>query len=232
MTVRDKSVTTRARVSSGVDWLSLDMTFEVDGIGADERELRECLESGRKLVKLSDGTYAPVKTEEVPEILARMAEIFATSGTGKLPLSQAGRIQELLSLVGNATVTPAAKQLFAKLQSISEIEQIDKPRTLKATLRPYQEEGFSWLVFLHELGTGGILADDMGLGKTVQTIALLLWLKGKSKTKVKRLIVAPTSVVPNWQREIERFAPSLKRDRCGTAPTARRTSTSSRTPTW
>ena len=65
VTVRDKAVTTRARVSSGVDWLSLDMTFEVDGVGADERELRECLESGRRLVRLQDGTYAPVKTEEV-----------------------------------------------------------------------------------------------------------------------------------------------------------------------
>ena len=193
MTVRDKSVAPRARVSSGVDWLSLDMTFEADGVGVDERELRECLESGRRLVKLQDGTYAPVKTDEVSEILERMAEIYATSGNGRtLPLAQAGRVQELLSLVTNTNVTPAAKQLFSKLQSIEEIEQVAKPRALKATLRPYQKEGFSWLVFLHELNAGGILADDMGLGKTVQTIALLLWLKGKSKTKITHLVVAPT----------------------------------------
>jgi SNF2 family DNA or RNA helicase len=210
VTVRDKALTSRARVSSGVDWLSLDMTFEVDGVGADERELRECLESGRRLVRLQDGTYAPVRTDEVKEILERMAEIYATSGNGKtLPLAQAGRVQDLLSLIGNSQVTPATKQLFSKLQSISEIEQVAKPRSLKATLRPYQKEGYSWLVFLHELNTGGILADDMGLGKTVQTIALLVWLKGKSKTKIKHLVVAPTSVVPNWLREIEKFSPTL-----------------------
>jgi superfamily II DNA or RNA helicase len=210
VTVRDKSVAPRARVSSGVDWLSLDMTFESDGVGVDERELRECLESGRRLVKLQDGTYAPVKTDEVSEILERMAEIYATSGNGRtLPLAQAGRVQDLLSLVTNSNVTPAAKQLFAKLQDINEIEQVAKPRALKATLRPYQKEGFSWLVFLHELSAGGILADDMGLGKTVQAIALLLWLKGKSKTKITHLVVAPTSVVPNWLREIEKFGPTL-----------------------
>jgi superfamily II DNA or RNA helicase len=208
--VRDSSIAPKARVSSGVDWLSLDMRFESGGVAVDERELRECLESGRRLVRLEDGSYAPVKADEVGEILERMAEIYATSGNGKtLPLAQAGRVQDLLSLVDNSSVTPAAKSLFGKLQNVAEIEQIAKPRSLKATLRPYQKEGFSWLVFLHELNAGGILADDMGLGKTVQTIALLLWLKAKSKTKIIHLVVAPTSVVPNWLREIEKFGPSL-----------------------
>jgi superfamily II DNA or RNA helicase len=210
VTVRDKSLAPRARVSSGVDWLSLDMIFESDGVAADEQELRECLESGRRLVRLKDGTYAPVQADQVNEILERMAEIYATGGAGKkLPLAQAGRVQDLLSLINNSNVTPAAKELFSRLQSVEEIEQIPKPRSLKATLRPYQKEGFSWLGFLHELKTGGILADDMGLGKTVQTIALLVWLKAKSKTKIMHLVVAPTSVVPNWLREIDKFAPTL-----------------------
>jgi len=84
-------------------------------------------------------------------------------------------------------------------------------RDLNATLRPYQEQGLSWLKFIHDLGTGGILADDMGLGKTVQTIALLLLVKqelGKDED-LRVLIVAPTSVVSNWVREIERFGKSL-----------------------
>ncbi|MDH5670590.1 MAG: DEAD/DEAH box helicase [Myxococcales bacterium] len=211
VTVRDSSVSPRARVSSGVDWLSLDMVFESGGVAVDQRELRECLESGRKLVRLEDGTYAPVKQDEVGEILERMAEIYATGGDGKkLSLAQAGRVQDLLSLVGKSSVTPTAKKLFTKLQNIGEIESITKPRSLKATLRPYQKDGLSWLVFLHGLNTGGILADDMGLGKTVQAIALLLWLKSKNKKKVRHLVVAPTSVAPNWLREIEKFAPTLK----------------------
>ena len=70
-----------------------------------------------------------------------------------------------------ANVTADAKDLFGKLQHIEEIKVVKKPRNLKAQLRPYQEQGYQWLSFLHELGSGGILAHDMGLGKTAQTIA-------------------------------------------------------------
>jgi superfamily II DNA or RNA helicase len=212
VTIHDSTVSPQARVASGIDWLSLQLTFQVDGVAVDEEELRQCLASGRRLVRLADGTYAPVKSEEVREILERMAEIYATSGqAGKLSLSQAGRVQDLLSLVGKKSVSPEAKALFAKLSDIGEIDAVPKPRTLKANLRPYQREGFSWLVFLHELAAGGILADDMGLGKTVQTIALMLWLKGKHKDqKLQHLVIAPTSVVPNWMMEMEKFSPSLK----------------------
>jgi superfamily II DNA or RNA helicase len=209
--VRSTPVSPQMRVSSGVDWLSLDLSFSTEGVAVDEVELRACLEHGRHLVKLKDGSYAPVREEDVAEILERMAEIEAgVSDLSKLPLSQAGRIQDLMRLVGDAKVTPAAKALFKKLGDVGEIPQVPKPRNLKcANFRDYQKRGFSWLVFLQELGTGGILADDMGLGKTLQTIALLLWAKNKSKRKLS-LVIAPTSVVSNWALEIEKFAPSLK----------------------
>ena len=210
VTVRDESVTPQMRVSSGVDWLNLDMAFTAGGAAVREEELRACLEHGRRLVQLEDGTYAPVDPEKVGDVLTRMAEIYATAGMkDKLPLSQAGRVQDLLKMVENAKVSASAKTLFAKLEDIDEIPSVAKPRTLKADLRPYQKDGYSWLVFLHELNSGGILADDMGLGKTIQTIALLLWAKGKYKKKLN-LVIAPTSVVPNWEREINKFAPSLK----------------------
>jgi superfamily II DNA or RNA helicase len=213
VTIRDASVTPQMRVSSGVDWLSLDMTFDAGGVAVDEAELRACLEKGRHLVRLEDGTFAAVDPDKVSEVLTRMAEIYATSGQKKkLPLSQAGRVQDLLRLVSGARVTPTAKSLFGKLEDMGAIEPVTKPRALKGVeLRPYQKEGFSWLVFLHNLGSGGILADDMGLGKTLQAIALLCWVKSKAKKDKKpNLVVAPTSVVPNWQREIVKFAPSLE----------------------
>jgi superfamily II DNA or RNA helicase len=196
VTIRDESVMPQMRVSSGVDWLNLDMKFESGGAVVREEELRACLEHGRRLVQLEDGTYAPIDPEKVGDVLT-------------LPLSQAGRVQDLLKMVDNAKVSASAKSLFAKIEDIDEIPNVPKPRTLKADLRPYQKDGFSWLVFLHELNSGGILADDMGLGKTVQAIALLLWAKGKYKRKLN-LVVAPTSVVPNWEREIKKFAPGLK----------------------
>jgi len=210
VTIRDESVMPQMRVSSGVDWLNLDMKFESGGAVVREEELRACLEHGRRLVQLEDGTYAPIDPDKVGDVLTRMAEIYATAGMkDKLPLSQAGRVQDLLKMVDNAKVSASAKTLFAKIEDIDEIPSVAKPRTLKADLRPYQKDGFSWLVFLHELNSGGILADDMGLGKTIQAIALLLWAKSKYKRKLN-LVVAPTSVVPNWQREIAKFAPGLK----------------------
>ncbi|MEM9192342.1 MAG: SNF2-related protein, partial [Myxococcota bacterium] len=212
VTIRNTSVTPQMRVSSGVDWLSLDMTFDAGGVAVDEDELRMCLEKNRRLVKLSDGTYAPIESDQVGEVMSRMAEILATSGERKkLPLSQAGRVQDLLTLVNRSTVAPKAKQLFEKLEDLDGVENIPKPRNLKAKLRDYQKRGFNWLVFIHNLGSGGILADDMGLGKTLQAITLLTWLKNTYKNDRKpSVVVAPTSVVPNWAREIEKFAPTLK----------------------
>ena len=210
-TVRTKAVTMNARVSSGVDWLAVKVVYESDGVGVDRDELVRCLREGKKYVRLSDNSYAEIDPEKVQAMIDREVELLAATGkNGKLPLSQAGRVQELLEHASDVSVAPGAKALFEKLASIDEIKAAKKPRSLKAVLRPYQEQGLSWLRFIHEIASGGVLADDMGLGKTVQTIALLLSLKQEKKEQALRaLIVAPTSVVPNWLREIERFGPAL-----------------------
>jgi SNF2 family DNA or RNA helicase len=84
-------------------------------------------------------------------------------------------------------------------------EEVEVPAALRTELRPYQKRGLSWLAFLRRVGLGALLADDMGLGKTVEVIAALLAAKRKGPT----LVVCPTSVIGNWEREIARFAPSL-----------------------
>ncbi len=209
--IRNQAVRMQARVSSGVDWLSVKLVWDAGGIGVERSELERCLREGKKYVRLSDNSYAPFNAERVQQLIDREVEVLAAAGkTGKLPLSQAGRIQELLEQADESVVSAGAKQLFARLSDIDTIKPAKKPKNLKATLRPYQEQGLSWLRFIHEIGSGGVLADDMGLGKTIQTIALLLLLKQEAKDDpLRALIVAPTSVVTNWQREIERFAPSL-----------------------
>ena len=219
--VRNETLSASARVASGVDWLSLRLAFESEGVAVTQDELGRCLAEGRRYVRLADGSFAKLDVAKVREVLLRQAEILATSGGNgaKLPLSQAGRLQELLDQVGRANVTADTKELFNKLRDIDEIKGTKKPRNLKAQLRPYQEQGFQWLWFLHEIGSGGVLADDMGLGKTVQTLALLLAVKAQMKEsdstprkRFKALIVAPTSVVTNWLREMDKFAPSLKHE--------------------
>ena len=77
---------------------------------------------------------------------------------------------------------------------------------LKATLRPYQERGYQWLYNNSKVGFGSIIADDMGLGKTLQVLSLLLRLKQEGRfIKRKALIVVPTTLITNWQKEIERL---------------------------
>jgi superfamily II DNA or RNA helicase len=94
--------------------------------------------------------------------------------------------------------------------SEARVESISAPARFQGTLRPYQQSGLSWLAFLDRIGIGACLADDMGLGKTVQLIALLQHERERSEGRPgPTLIVAPMSVVGNWQRELERFAPEL-----------------------
>jgi SNF2 family DNA or RNA helicase len=89
-------------------------------------------------------------------------------------------------------------------------KELGAPKTLNATLRPYQERGLNWLVTMGSLGLGACLADDMGLGKTMQLLAFLLRRKDEARRDGRpALLIAPTSVVGNWEREVERFAPSL-----------------------
>lgn len=91
------------------------------------------------------------------------------------------------------------------------IPQINVPVAFQGELRAYQLKGFSWLYSLREKRVGALLADDMGLGKTIQTIAYLQQVKKTTNTLLEPfLIICPTSVIGNWQRELAQFAPELK----------------------
>jgi SNF2 family DNA or RNA helicase len=91
-----------------------------------------------------------------------------------------------------------------------ELSELSQPSGLQGELRPYQRYGYSWLTFLRRWGLGACLADDMGLGKTIQTIAMLLHEKEETGALPgPTLLVCPTSVVTNWEREVRRFAPAL-----------------------
>lgn len=210
--VRSSPITPFGKISSGVDWFSVKLGFEAEGVAVAPEEIRRCLASGQKYVQLQDGTYATINREQIQAVLDREVELMTAAHGGKLPLAQAGRIKEFdefLNSVGTCSTTPSAKKMFERLASIDSIAPIRKPRTLKAKLRPYQEQGIAWLKFIHDIASGGVLADDMGLGKTLETIALFLLVKAENN-KLSSLVVAPTSVVSNWEREINRFAPSLK----------------------
>ncbi|NET32190.1 MAG: DEAD/DEAH box helicase, partial [Cyanothece sp. SIO1E1] len=90
------------------------------------------------------------------------------------------------------------------------LAEIDTPEGFRGELRPYQARGVSWLSFLEQWGLGACLADDMGLGKTIQLIAFLLHLRQQDALEHPTLLVCPTSVLGNWEREVKRFGPKLK----------------------
>ncbi|MFD0586421.1 DEAD/DEAH box helicase [Paenibacillus sp. GCM10027627] len=98
---------------------------------------------------------------------------------------------------------------LAQLQHISDIPLVDPPAWFQGELRPYQQQGVSWLLFLRRFGLGGILADDMGLGKTIQFMAYLSCVKEQEPPSGPALLICPTSVIGNWEKELKKFAPSL-----------------------
>jgi non-specific serine/threonine protein kinase len=138
----------------------------------------------------------------------KLATLADKSGAIKLNRSQIGIVNDLEMLDLNKLHVSWQKTLKAvrDFEGVTEIAQV---AGLNANLRPYQLHGVSYLNYLQELEFGGILADDMGLGKTVQAIAMLSKYK-IDNPKMKILIVSPTSVVSNWQSEIQRFAPNMK----------------------
>jgi SNF2 family DNA or RNA helicase len=100
--------------------------------------------------------------------------------------------------------------LVQQMRGQAALTPVPVPDGLQATLRPYQQQGLNWLQFLREHRLAGILADDMGLGKTLQTLAHILTEKNAGRLTQPALIVAPVSLLGNWQREAARFCPGLK----------------------
>lgn len=100
------------------------------------------------------------------------------------------------------------REIMDKLKNFQAITRHEQPANFDGTLRPYQQAGYNWLLFLHEYQLNGCLADDMGLGKTIQTLALLQQLKDAGQLGVS-VLVLPVVTISNWEREIQRFTPRL-----------------------
>ena len=174
------------------------------------------LEHRSLALALEDGEFLVLPGQLLRNILAEVFELLGqrTAAGDTVRLSR-WRVAELsargfLELdAKRARELPDLSILLQRLKGGLQIERMEPPAALRAELRDYQKVGLGWLQFLRESGTHGVLADDMGLGKTLQTIACLLVEHEAGRLDGSSLIVAPTSVLENWQSEIERFAPDL-----------------------
>ncbi len=223
----------RAKVSASIgakppSMLGMDALLDFDmGITlGDEQltaaEIKALLKGGDGLQWIR-GHWVEVDAKKLNRMLQRFTEIQNISKDQGLPFAQAMRLMSRASLDAQDEATqdaadwsqvsagPWLAQTLQDLRQPDGLATIDPRPELQATLRPYQEAGVRWLYLLTRLGLGACLADDMGLGKTMQILSLLLVLKRENTTaKHLTLLVAPASLLANWQQESQRFAPGLK----------------------
>jgi superfamily II DNA or RNA helicase len=213
------------------DWFDLAVTITVEGREVPFASVFAALARGESRLLLEDGAHFSLESAELRSLRelieeARSLGEGSSPGTVRISHYQAGLWQELLAL---GVVREQAERWRARVDRLLKLDSLEEhppPAELRAELRPYQLEGFSWLASLWDLGLGGILADDMGLGKTVQALALICHALGRRGADPAKpsglpgppagepaepfLVIAPTSVVPGWLAEAQRFAPSLR----------------------
>ncbi len=172
-----------------------------------EKEWQQLVEAKTPLVKFR-GQWIELEQKK----MLAMLEFWKTHQEEKPELTLLELMQKASEVSDDIEVEldESLAAMMAKLNDPTRLTPIENPTQLQGTLRDYQKRGVSWIQYLEQLGLNGCLADDMGLGKTVQVIARLIT-ERESKTEVlPTLLIAPTSVVGNWNKEIEKFAPHLK----------------------
>ena len=208
----------KLQVRQDRDWFSVDGMVALDeGQVLEMRFLLDRLDCAQgRFVPLGDGRFVAL-TRQLQAQLQRLAAVSEPHGTGR----GAGRRVHALGAPALDAVLQEAGQVGADAAWTRHVARIRAaegwtpalPPTLQAELRDYQMDGFAWMSRLARWGAGACLADDMGLGKTVQAIAVMLDRAAEGPC----LVVAPTSVCPNWAAEIARFAPTLSVHRLAAA---------------
>lgn len=202
------------------DILSFRWELSIGGEKISPEEFRKIVEEKREFVRIGDEWFR-LDSDWMAKVRALMDKAEKENWTVK-ELVFREMPEELLNPEWDEEDEDRDDPLFAfemqrslqayvnQLQEKQGLPPVKVPASLKATLRPYQQQGYEWLAFMRTQQFGAILADDMGLGKTVQLISYLLYVYEFWQEKKPSLIVCPTSVLGNWQKELERFAPSLK----------------------
>ena len=200
--------------ANGIPQAGFDFSFTVVGeteaeqraLGAgphsvDAAAVIRAWEDGLGLVPLPGGGFAPLPQAWLDQHGAVLARLLAARAADGRLANHA--LLALASLCDDLDQPPPVglERLAPLAESFERLPEATLPQDLRATLRPYQKVAVNWLAFLRSVGLGGILADDMGLGKTIEAMCLF---------EKKCLVVAPTSVLPNWQAELVRFRPSLR----------------------
>ncbi|QCX53697.1 DEAD/DEAH box helicase [Elizabethkingia sp. JS20170427COW] len=200
----------QTHVQSGINWFDVQTRIQFGKQEVSLKNIQKSVANKSKYVVLDDGSYGMIPEEWLEKLSKyfRSGEIKNNSlHTHKSNFLVVNELFEKESM--DDTVKIELENYLEKFNNFHSIRKVEVPKKLKATLRDYQKEGLNWLNFLDEFGFGGCLADDMGLGKTLQIIAYFLAQHEKGNQGIN-LVVLPTSLLFNWKREIEKFAPHLR----------------------
>ncbi|WP_078592472.1 SNF2 helicase associated domain-containing protein [Evansella clarkii] len=188
----------------------LEVEFQMEGIEESEiDQVLKALMDNKKYYRLSSGSFLHLEDNEFKDMKGILEELNLGKNDVQhqttLPMMRAFQLTDDRGF--DIKRGKAFRSLVEKIMHPQEVE-VNIPDELESVLRDYQKTGFKWLSTLSYYGFGGILADDMGLGKTLQVITYLLAQKRDGKLG-QTMIICPSSLVYNWQKEIERFAPEL-----------------------
>ncbi|XLQ10951.1 MAG: DEAD/DEAH box helicase [cyanobacterium endosymbiont of Epithemia adnata isolate EadnSB Bon19] len=176
-----------------------------------QKEFEKLLDKKSPLVEINGEwiTLQPSDIQAVKTIFNNSYKPLKLSIEDALRLSIGDRKVIAKLPVINFKTSGILQKLINNFTNNQSIKILNNPPEFKGELRPYQKRGVSWLGFLEQWGLGACLADDMGLGKTPQLLAFLLHLKAQEMFKKPVLLVCPTSVLNNWEREVNKFSPTL-----------------------
>jgi len=203
-------VSITVQVLSGIDWFNTEISVYYGRKKASLKQVYKSIRNKNKYVQLDDGTLGILPQEWREQLSGYLKIGEMVDGSIRTPKINFSGIAEYYDEDYLSTEVKAELNDYqSKFSSFEAIKDIEVPDSLNGHLREYQKHGLNWLNFLDEFNFGGCLADDMGLGKSVQVIAFILTQREKVKQNTN-LIVAPASLVFNWQQEIAKFAPSIK----------------------
>lgn len=212
----DPHIVINATQSEKNDWFDLGFQVTIEGRTIPFRQLFIALVRNQDSLLLADGTYFSLNHEAFDPLRKLLEEASSMDDFGventSISRFNAALLDDAEEAADAFHADPAIiewQNALAVLRDATDIPNLQVPATLQAELRDYQHEGYEWLSYLYDLGLGGILADDMGLGKTLQSLAMIARAKAMGEDK-PFLVIAPSSVLPVWRDEVERFAPELR----------------------
>jgi len=193
------------------DTLQFNLDISFDGISANLSQLLAAIKSQSQFVKLADGSTGIIPQDWLDRFceLLTVCDMNKDSTALQVKKQHAAALDILDSIVLDTSWREILTKDNKRLETFDGVKTCPVPSLFRGELRPYQKAGFDWFQFLREFNLGGCLADDMGLGKTVQTLALLLSQKNSLNRNAPSLLVVPTSLIFNWERECKKFTPVL-----------------------